>query len=259
MMRSRCCHLGFVVMLMLALGSCVDPESGQVARSPAQRASTTAEPSGSPGVPRASPAASISGIPSYQELEGRLSVEERQVVNGFYGAFGTGAGSTPYSFKHLFDFKNPEQRDWLIRQGYPTPEEVLAAARLSDSELLAEAKAGNWKAAAFYLQRSHPSRIGEGNGNDVRAAAEQLDLLQTVLRSRSPFAGYVAAKLGESSGNPAAQLAGMALAQHLGDPRAQELIQIDGRVDAELALAELRALLAQLGGERAPPPFPMFQ
>ncbi len=131
-----------------------------------------------------------------------------------------------------------EQRE-LVRQGFPMPEEWLAARELPTSELERLADAGSVKARMFYIDRVSQEigpRQARGDGLDPslpderallgrigRASAMTSELLR---RSRSPFAAYVVGRFlsAMSHGNPPEPFAASFLmADRLGHRRAMEL------------------------------------
>lgn len=131
-----------------------------------------------------------------------------------------------------------EQREF-VRQGFPMPEEWLAARDLPTAELERLADAGNVKARMFYIDRVSQEigpRLARGDGLEVsrpadrallsrigRASAMSSDLLRT---TRSPFAAYVIGRLNSATqfGNPPEPFAAaFLLADARGHRRALEL------------------------------------
>ena len=102
-------------------------------------------------------------------------------------------------------FENQKQYEWMVGHGYPTPEEILAAAQMSTEELEARADFGNVKAALFVADRylAEATALAE----NLTKAGNPLDedyahLLKTAeeygkvySRSGSAFAGYLEVQL----------------------------------------------------------------
>lgn len=137
---------------------------------------------------------------------------DRETVIQFYGNYESVA----------FDFDNQDQWDWMARNGYPTPADILAADRLSAEELFNKHKAGDKKGGAFYIDRV----IG---GGAETLSSSQRSRLQAVaddiIYNGSPFSGYVYARYHrEVNQDPLRSLAGLAWAGFLGDTRALDIL-----------------------------------
>jgi len=133
-------------------------------------------------------------------------------------------------------FRTAAEFRWLADNGFPLPDEILAAERLSLEELEALAESGGEKARFLYLdrvlQRIRQLRQSYRNsGLSSEALSDDADYTQLLLRatsarlsltgSRSPFAGYLMAGYSEAAlQNPHGILAGLYYANELGDSRA---------------------------------------
>lgn len=163
---------------------------------------------------------------TYGELIGRYSEGQKKVIQEFYAGFTEAVpGGTEYTFSGPFSFNSPEQLQWLVRNGYPTPDEVLAAASMSDEQLRKLSEAGNFKASVFLLDRKSVQAQGEFRrdvvgSEDGRGGAEIQKLQSKVVSSGSPFGGYVLARRAKANDARGQVLAGYALAAALGDSRA---------------------------------------
>jgi len=132
-----------------------------------------------------------------------------------------------------------EQRE-LANQGFPMPEEWLAASRLADEELEQMANAGNIKAGMFYSDRLG-SRLMEMQAANIASASseesqKQLAQLtakalvsgaQLMRTSNSPFTAYVYGRSlsGASKGaQPEAMAGAFFAARDRGDLRATMLM-----------------------------------
>ena len=135
-------------------------------------------------------------------------------------------------------FLTREEQQWMISQGFPMPEEWLAARAMPDSEIQRLAQSGNAKAQLFYMDRLSErlspilaSGHGLGNSAQDRDLLSQLSKASTggmmLLRStRSPAAAYLYGELLSSSAQytpPEAMAGALLLAADLGDPRAKRL------------------------------------
>lgn len=136
-------------------------------------------------------------------------------------------------------FGSLEEQQRMIAQGFPMPEEWLAAKRMPDLELEGLAKAGNRKARMFYIDRVS-DRIGSirGSGQGLktsspqdmallsRAAAADTMALQLMKSTGSPFAAYLDARINAAMTQytpPESMASAILLAGDLGDARAREL------------------------------------
>lgn len=129
-----------------------------------------------------------------EELWSGYTDEDQAIIRGFDS-----------SHFNALTFVNEKQYEWMVRHGYPTPEEILAAAQMSTEELEARAAFGNVKAALFLADRYLAEAAALAN--DLTKADDPLDddyahLLEMAeehgrafARSGSAFAGYLEANL----------------------------------------------------------------
>lgn len=138
-------------------------------------------------------------------------------------------------------FDSPEEQQRLIKQGFPMPEEWLAAQRLLDSELETLAETGNLKAQMFQVDRvgQQVGGVLDARGGLDATLPEHQEMLRRMaaakvmndgmLRStKSPFAAYQygQARYAMTIGRPPEYLAlGLLLAGDLGDQRAYQFQQ----------------------------------
>ncbi len=136
-------------------------------------------------------------------------------------------------------FDSTEEQQKLVQQGFPMPEEWLAAQRMPDAELEALANEGNIKAQMINIDRVS-SQIGAvratGRGLTTsqpdmalfnRVTAANTTVLELMRRTKSPFAAYLDGQINSamSQGNPAESMASaIMLAGDLGDRRADSLL-----------------------------------
>ncbi len=133
-------------------------------------------------------------------------------------------------------FRDEAEFGWMEEQGFPLPEEILAAADMPLADLRTLADSGDPKAQFLYLDRTlqavrelRQSYLRSGISPDglkdipeygdalIRAAYAKSFLTE----SDSPFAGYLMAEFSRAAfGNPYGYMAGLLHASHLGDPRA---------------------------------------
>ncbi|WP_405232329.1 hypothetical protein [Lentisalinibacter salinarum] len=133
-------------------------------------------------------------------------------------------------------FRTEGEFEWMEDQGFPLPEEILAAADMALADLRTLADGGDPKAQFLYLDRTlqevrelRQSYLRSGISPDglkdipeygdalIRAAYAKSYLTE----SDSPFAGYLMAEFSRAAfGNPYGYMAGLLHASHLGDPRA---------------------------------------
>lgn len=138
------------------------------------------------------------------------------------------------------EFQSEEEQRRLIQQGFPMPEEWLAARNLLDTELERLAQEGNLTAQMFWINRVGEKigpilGAGEGLGNSpadkelFRRFTEARLMADDLLRStKSPFAAYLSGRIASagSFGNPPGLVAGsFQLAKELGDDRADDYMR----------------------------------
>lgn len=132
------------------------------------------------------------------------------------------------------EFANEQEQRELTAQGFPMPEEWLAARDTPDAELERQAIAGNQKARMFHIDRVSERvapvltvRGFENTPGDQELFRQFVDATAMVANllhdTRSPFAAYLAGRVvssGTLGGQPEAIAASFQLARELGDPRA---------------------------------------
>lgn len=180
------------------------------------------------------------------------SAEQQAVIRGFYSIFGDTGLKGPYLYNSMFAFRNQRQLDWMAKNGYPMPDDVLAAAQMTTEDLFALAKKGNFKAKALLLVREYQqdSISPTAESGQMKHQIQLAEFQNEVLMEGSPFAGYVwAAKHMKkpSTDGRAGVIAGYAFAQTMGDDRASVLASAFARanpgMDPVEAVATYRAML----------------
>lgn len=162
----------------------------------------------------------------YRELLARYSHDDRSVVENFYAGYGGAATALPAPrFQHAFDFHDAKQLEWLVANGYPTPDDIIEANRLTDSELAKRVAQGNFKAKVFYLNRlqATPRQEGTTPGEEVRFESNEMDLAVQLFRSGSPFGALAYSHWADSSRHPELAAASLSFARKLGDSRREFL------------------------------------
>lgn len=164
--------------------------------------------------------ASLSGyetIETPQELINRLSPSERAVVEAYYDKYPV-----------VLDFTRNEQLAWMVRNGYPMPEHILAASRLTAQELKTLYESGNVQAGFLYLDREIEAALQSPEEQEYLPPHDRVHLQKianSILLSGSPFSGYAYANYQHSvKRDPSAALAGYAWAAEQGDIRATKLM-----------------------------------
>lgn len=172
------------------------------------------------------------------ELKNSYGGSDRMLLNEFYNNFSS----------NVIEFNRPEQYEWLVKHGYPLPDDVIAAYKMSTDDLGKLVEQGNIKASYFYLMREVISKDGnyitdqmKQSGADGRWVQRKVAAEQAILKSGSPFIGYLwGAKDYENGKNPEALYAGYALAEVMGDRRA--INQLSNNVPDFSARAFISAL-----------------
>ena len=148
-----------------------------------------------------------------------------------------------YRYFGVMSFNSPEERDYLLQAGFPTPEEWLAATKMTDSDLRARADSGDTKAAGMFADRmsrrlatlteadeAQPGSVPDSERVAVATMAV-LYATQAMQSSRSPFGLYVEGMVKSSifdSWEP--MTAAMLESRRRGDPRVDRLIdELHGR------------------------------
>jgi hypothetical protein len=152
----------------------------------------------------------------------------------------------------VYKVNSSAQVAWMATQGYPMPEDVIAASTMSNADLRQLADAGNAKAAlmlyernvsdvkskmeAYIAQGGSPTDFWKSDPDGVRLlAARHAD--EALLRQvASPYKGYVQAQasiLDRDPVNAVSKVAvGLLLAANMGDSRAIQLLDAYAGSDA---------------------------
>ncbi|WP_155638288.1 hypothetical protein [Burkholderia cepacia] len=153
-----------------------------------------------------------------EELRNSYGGTDRLIMDEFYKKFD----------QNIIAFKSKDQYDWLAKNGYPLPDDVIAGYKMSIEDLGRLVDEGNLKASYFYLMRNvysvdssvrldRTNKGGIGGSWSKRYVAAE----DAVMKSGSPFTGYMLAAREFSNGKaPESVYAGYALASIMGDPRA---------------------------------------
>jgi hypothetical protein len=186
---------------------------------------------------------------SWQERLSSLDHDERRYLE-----------SVNARYFGLLEFGSAEEQQSQVENGYPTPEEWLAARRMAESELKHLARNGNPKGAIFYVDReldrlaqarARVAETGSPKGDldpSVARPRAEADVFSTMLMKRtgSPFSVYLhAAAYRGTRYEREAMAAAILVAAALGDARAVELAeQIDreGPVDFSLVVLMQKAM-----------------
>lgn len=153
-------------------------------------------------------------------------------------------------YNGVYEIASPQQIAWMAQNGYPMPEDLIAAQGIDDQTLRDLADHGNDKAGFLYHDR-YLDRLGNRHVNqldlsnpDDQVLARALDADQ-FLESASAFKGYVEAADAFTYADPVVQkarlIAGLTRASEFGDFRAVQVLSqyVDqGMVsDAEFGIA----------------------
>lgn len=197
--------------------------------------------------------ANVEVAPSWNARVSRLSATDQaylaKVSERYYGAV---------------EFLSEAEQRRLIEQGFPMPEEWLAARHIPDSELERLSKAGNVKAQMFQVDRvgERVAPVLEERGllntpadkELFRQFTETTVVAEQLLRdTHSPFAAYLAGRLfsAGTSGNQLEPIAAaFQLARDLGDERADTyrsaFMQQHPNMNAEAVMASYSMLKANV-------------
>lgn len=156
-----------------------------------------------------------------EEMLSWLPQDDRETVESFYRSYGDSVAA----------FYNKDMYEWMVRNGFPMPDEIIEATRLTDQELEARYQGGDIKAGYFLLDRIAAS-IAQG-GEDT---LEHYLLAEDLTSHGGPFSGYAYYRYHSARGQSTKALAGLAWANYLGDSRAsEELMRQAARVGQEEA------------------------
>jgi len=144
----------------------------------------------------------------------------------------------------VYRVNSPEQVAWMAQNGYPLPEDVIAAEGLTDDDLRELARRGNDKAGfmlrerniektrqkvdAYVAQGRTQADFWTGDPDAQQLAHDDRLTRQIIDQSNSPYKGFVqtqeAALLSEPVGIDSTVIAGLSWARRLGDFRAQQFM-----------------------------------
>lgn len=170
--------------------------------------------------------------PSFQEWLDQFPPDQRSKITAFNKAhFG------------VYQVNSREQVAWMAENGYPMPEDIVAADRLADRDLLKLANQGNDKAAFLLAERQNEELVAflakGGTKNTYFDGAEgrnrlneKITIDQLVKQSNSPYKGYIQSSkaisglyMGEGQDvTDAYVIAGLIWAEQLGDTRAGNFV-----------------------------------
>lgn len=153
---------------------------------------------------------------------------------------------TAFGKKHfgVYSVNSPRQVAWMAANGYPMPEDVIAADSLSDTQLRELAERGNDKAGFLLRERNIDTIVAKlayyraqgktdtdfwsGDPTARQLSDDDSTTTRLLQQSRSPFKGYMQAldalRRDEQLGKDAAIIAGLAWAGSLGDFRATQFV-----------------------------------
>ena len=213
-------HAGFTRETTQGEKNGIEPEPGRPALSNADSAPAEL------AIPAKYQFAGVSGVlaaTDEADLLARYTPAQRELIGSFYAAYGVGRESGgKYAFSNVFSFHSADQLRWLVSQGFPTPDDVLAAAMMSDEELKTLSDRGNFKASAFYLGRQSAQLPKPGEAVNRAALAADVDHLKLagdILSEGSAFGPYAYARYALASGQRGMALASLGYAKQLGDMR----------------------------------------
>ena len=163
----------------------------------------------------------------------------------------------------VYEIASAKQIAWMAQVGYPMPEDLIAAAKMTDAELQDLASKGNTKAKILWSDRQLTAAVDKlkqldpnsPEANDARSST--FSSLVSVLNSDTPFKGYLEAADGlylqrDADTGVAYITAGLLHAASLGDTRAADVLSdyADAGVISDQAYAASVRLYTDLGGEQ---------
>jgi len=184
-------------------------------------------------------------------------------------AYDVVSATTLKKFNERYDgaiaFRTEGEFQWMEEQGFPLPEEILAAAQMPISKLRSLAESGDRKAQFLYLDRAlekvrdlRESYLRSGiSPEGLREIPEYGDALIEeayakgyVPQSDSPFAGYLMAEFSRAAfGNQYGYMAGLLYASDRGDARAhiklRDFVQEQGICEETLPAMGMYATLLE--------------
>lgn len=196
---------------------------------------STISADGTAAVPARFQVANVSRVrtaPSFEEWIAQFPPDQRTRIVAFNKA-------------HLgvYRVNSREQVAWMAENGYPMPEDIVAADRLADRDLLQLANQGNDKAAFLLAERQNDELVAFLAKGGTRSAYfdgaegrnkldEKTTIDRLVRQSNSPYKGYVQVSeaisgLYAGEGQDVADahvIAGLIWAEQLGDTRAGNFV-----------------------------------
>ena len=176
------------------------------------------------------PGLSVPAASSWEELLAGLSPEERELAQAFADLY-----------PEAYQFRTLEQLEWMVANGYPMPEEIIAARQMPLEDLVNRAMSGNVKAGMLARDRLLDELLAEAGDGSVPAyknprylendvAMNQIKRVESQ-RNCSPFTMYIAARHFEGLDRLGSGTFLMSLAAHnvlysMGDLRVQGLVDI---------------------------------
>jgi len=183
--------------------------------------------------------ARIESAPSWRARIARLGVTDQAYLAGVSERY---LGSV--------EFHDEAEQRHLVEQGFPMPEEWLAARDMPDSELESLAGAGNIKAQMFLVDRvsERLAPIQASRQPGVSPAISETEIIREFARSTnmagrllgrtdSPFAAYLygrAMSAGTWGGPPEPMAAALTLARDRGDTRAGMYLEAFSRTHSDM-------------------------
>lgn len=149
------------------------------------------------------------------DVVAELPYHDQELALSFIGRFDSSA----------YAFSTSEEYAWMLSRGFPSPEEIVNAARLDIETLKTRAANGDAKAAYFLADRvmeEFPYDMGV-SADIAWLNAETMTHLNRAMGASSPFAGYVLSSMARRSKgiHPIYELVGLQVAYELGDTRVQ--------------------------------------
>jgi hypothetical protein len=163
----------------------------------------------------------------------------------------------------VYEIASAKQIAWMAQTGYPMPEDLIAAAKMSDTELKDLAAKGNIKATILLSDRELNVAIDKlkqidpatPEASDIRSS--NFASLASILNSNTPFKGYVEAAdamyLGQDGDARAGGIAaGLIRAASLGDTRAADVLSdySDAGIISERDFVVASKVYVDLGSEQ---------
>lgn len=217
-----------IAICTFALASCGSPQSPQSAAAQGKTAISTSTGTQSGATHQqlpfatapASTAAVVAGADNYQDLLQRYPEAKKARIKAWFDEHAAGSMA----------FRSNAQWQWMQQHDYPTPDDVLRASTMSETQLRELAAQGDTKANFFYLTRLLEDYAQAGaapvasSRDKPRLQTEMTASMDRALASGSAFAGYLfegyyAALHGEQAGG-IGKAAGLIWADSFGDSNA---------------------------------------